>query len=355
MHEQSGKTDIRVFLGLFLGLVVVIGLVAVLKLDVTGRKGSGLGADFEYNIEQLAQIDPNLIIYEETAEPINIGLSSTHAIAVNAENIFYVAGDSAVRVFDYSGSLLDEMELAEEPRCLAVVGEAGQENLYIGFKDHAEVYDSSGKSIARWDSLGEDAVLTSIAVWEDNIFVADAGNRIVLRYDTDGNIINRIGAKDEDRNISGFVIPSPYFDLTVGRDGLLWVVNPGVHLIEAYTFAGDRELSWGEFSNGIEGFCGCCNPVNFAILPGNDPTGANDSFVTCEKGLTRIKIYDPEGVLIGVVAGPEQLIEGGKVEICDTPEECQIGGFDITVDFEGRVLVLDTIKNLVKIFTRIEE
>ena len=167
-------------------------------------------------------------------------------------------------------------------------------------------------------------------------------------------VARRIGEKDENRNIPGFVIPSPYFDLAVGRDGLLRVVNPGIHRIEAYTFEGDLEFSWGEFSSGVKGFCGCCNPVNFAILPGPDFSGADDHFVTCEKGLTRVKIYDPEGSFIGVVAGPEQLVEGGKVEICDTPAECQIGGFDVAVDASGRVLILDTIKNVVRIFSRIE-
>ena len=67
----------------------------------------------------------------------------------------------------------------------------------------------------------------------------------------------------------------------MASDGLLRVVNPGRHRIEAYTFDGDLEFSWGKVSVGIEGFCGCCNPVNFAIL-------SDGSFITCEKGLTRV-------------------------------------------------------------------
>ena len=48
--------------------------------------------------------------------------------------------------------------------------------------------------------MGQKALLTSIAVSKNNVFVADAGNRIVYRYDTNGNLINRIGKKDEERN-----------------------------------------------------------------------------------------------------------------------------------------------------------
>jgi len=187
--------------------------------------------------------------------------------------------------------------------------------------------------------------LTSIAVSKKDVFVADAGNRIVIHYDTAGNVINHIGKKDIDKNIPGFVIPSPYFDLAVGHDGLLRVVNPGRHRIEAYTFDGDLEFWWGQFSSSIEGFCGCCNPVNFAILE-------DDSFVTCEKALVRVKIYDPEGTFVGVVAGPEQFVEGGAAGVSEFGTGSQAGAFDVAVDAEGQIFVLDTIKNIVRIFTR---
>ncbi len=359
MCRRLGATDIRVFIGILIGLVVVIAIVAMLRLDTTGEKGSGLGTDFEYNLQQLAKIDPKLILYEESARPIETGFETAHAISIDSRGAIYVAGDHAIRIFNDGGKLLNEIELPDAPMNLAVESadeEGTSESLkvYVAMKDHVEVYNNAGKMLAKWQGPGDDAVLTSIAVSKDKVFVADAGNRIVLGYDTTGTIINRIGEKNEDRNIAGFVIPSPYFDLAVGRDGLLRVVNPGVHRIEAYTFEGDLEFSWGEFSSGVKGFCGCCNPVNFAILPGSDFSGADDHFVTCEKGLTRVKIYDPEGSFVGVVAGPEQLVEGGKVEI-DTPAECQIGGFDVAVDASGRVLILDTIKNIVRIFSRIED
>ena len=76
---------------------------------------------------------------------------------------------------------------------------------------------------------GEKAVFSSLAVYKDNVFVADAGNRIVYRYDLKGQLINLVGVKDKDNNNPGFVIPSPYFDLAVTSDGLLRVVNPGKH------------------------------------------------------------------------------------------------------------------------------
>jgi hypothetical protein len=354
MVYRSGASDNRAVIGIIIAIVCIVGVIAVLRFDATGKKGSGLGSDFKYNIEELSKIDPNLIIYKESATPINTGFSVTHAVAVDNKGAIYAAGDNAIRVFDDKGTKLNEIKMKAEPRCIAVQNEENTQTIYVGLKDHVEIY-KDGELLKAWQSLGDKAVLTGIAVSGENVFVADAGNRLVIRYDRDGNIINKIGEKDDSRNISGFVIPSPYFDLAVGRDGLLRVTNPGKQKIEAYTFTGDLEFSWGQYSNKVEGFCGCCNPVNFAILYGDDPSGGDDKFITCEKGLTRVKVYDNEGKFVGVVAGPAQLIEGGKAEVCDSPEECHLGGFDVAVDSSGRVIVLDTIKNIVRIYSSFEK
>ena len=340
MNTRSGTTNTKILIAVF--VAVVISILAIVKLDTTGKKGSGLGKEFTYDLTDLGKIDPNLILYEESAPAIVTGFSVSHAIAVASDGSIYIAGDKAVRIFAESGDLLGEIKLADTPACLTVADDG---KIYIGIKDHVEIYDGQGKRLATWQSLGDDAVLTSIAVSKKDVFIADAGNRIVHHLDTTGRLINRIGGKDKDRNIPGFVIPSPYFDLAVARDGLLRVTNPGQHRIEAYTFEGDLEFSWGGFSAGIEGFCGCCNPVNFAMLQ-------NENFVTCEKGLIRVKIYDPDGTFVGVVAGPEQLVEGGSSRISEFGPDSQAGGFDVAVNTSGRIFVLDTIKNVVRKFTR---
>jgi hypothetical protein len=344
MNRRNGTINIKIIIGVLITLAVVVAVVAVVRLDVVGSKGGGLGKEFKYDVNKMASIDPNLIIYEESAAAIKTGFSSTHGIAVDSKGSVYVAGDKAIRIFAQSGDRLGEIKLDDMPRCLTVTADG---TIYAGMKDHVELYDAQGQKQASWDSLGKDAILTSIAVSEDNVFVADAGHRIVIRYDTEGNIIIKIGRKDSIRNIPGFVIPSPYFDIAVPKDGLLRIVNPGHLRIEAYTLDGDIEFWWGQPSAALEGFCGCCNPVNIAVLP-------DGGFVTCEKGLVRVKIYNSEGSFVGVVAGPEQFGAGGKSSICMLPEECQTGGFDVAVDQAGRILVLDTVDNVVKVFTRVK-
>jgi len=344
MKNPSSATIIKYLTGLLIVGAIVIGIFALARFDATGRKGSGLGSEFAYDIEDLSHIDPNLIVCEQVGVSISTGFTNSRGIAVGTDGSIYVAGDKAIRVFAESGTLLNELGIENAPRCLAVADDG---KIYVGMNDHVEVFDANDKRLSSWQSLGDKAVLTSIAVFKNNVFVADAGNRVVLRYDTAGNLIKRIGRKDESRNIPGFVIPSPYFDLAVGPDGLLRVTDPGRHRIEAYTFDGDLEFWWGEFSTGIEGFCGCCNPVNFAVL-------TDGSFITCEKGLVRVKIYDAEGNFSGVVAGPEQLSMDGVTIICETPAEGKSGCFDVAVDRTGRILVLDTINNVVRTFVRVK-
>ena len=344
MKRQSGKADIKSLIGALIALTIVVAILAVARLDVFGGKGSGLSKEFSYDIAELARVDPNLILYEESAGPIATGFSDSRNMAVDSEGSIYVAGDRAIRLFAQNGDLRRQIELADAPRCIAV----GVDGLiYVGLKDHVEVFDAQGQRQASWDRLGPDAILTSIAATKDHVFVADAGNRVVIHYDVTGHLVNTIGKKDPERNIPGFIVPSPYFDLAMSGDGLLRVVNPGRLRIDAYTMEGDFEFSWGKPSMNIEGFCGCCNPVNIAVLP-------DGGFVTCEKGLVRVKVYDSQGRFEGVVAGPGQLNEGGEHTICLLPEQCQAGGFDVAVDSAGRVFVLDTMKNVVRTFVKVK-
>jgi len=344
MNGRSGKIDTNILVGVLVALAVVVGIVSVLKLDVVGNKGSGLSKDFKYDIAKLAYVDPNLILYEESAKPIGTDFTAARSIAVDSKGSVYVAGDKSVRIFTAGGDLASEINLGRTPGCLAVAADG---EIFVGLRDHVEVYDAQGRSLASWRSLGPNAILTSIGVSEPDVFVADAGNRVVVRYDREGNVVAQIGRKDPERNVPGFVVPSAYFDLAVSGDGLLRAVNPGRLRVDAYTFEGDFEFSWGRSSAKIDGFCGCCNPVNIAVLPGG-------GFVTCEKGLVRVKIYNSDGEFQGVVAGPAQLVRDGDVRVCDLPEECQSGGFDVAVDSAGRVYVLDTIKNVVRVFTRMK-
>ena len=308
-----------------------IVLAVVSTIGVGCGRVDPVGVDFGAVTAPPPVIAPELIHYEQTAS-FPVDMQQVHALAVGPDDRIYVGGDRSCRVFsnvDHAVQL--DIALQAEPTCLTVGGSEHSlpGHIYVGLKDHIEVFAADGTPVASWDSLGEKALITSIAIDEQDIFVADAGNRIVLRYDVSGNPIGRIGERDDIRKIPGFVITSEYFDLAVSpADGLLRVVNPRMLRIETYTFDGDLEQHWGEATPGVEGFFGCCNPIHFAMLP-------DGRFATAEKGAERVKVYGSDGRFESVVAGPDQL---------DTQAA------DLAVDSDGRILVLDPKARSVRIF-----
>jgi len=321
-------------------LAVVVSIVIVVRSATTKKKEANPRKAFIYDLEELCKTDPDLIKYEESGK-INTGFGEVSAITTDSRDQIYVAGDKSVRVFNSNGNTLSEMELTDVPQCLAVADDG---TIYVGMRDHVEVYDPGGVRKARWESAGKNTVLTSIAIFGNHVFVANAGGRVVLRYDSSGELIDRIGERDQERSIPGIVVVGPYFDLAVASDGLLRVANPGSQRMEAYTFDGDLELSWGKASNFIDGFAGCHNPVNFAILP-------DGRFVTCEIGLPRVKIYSADGVFESVVAGAELFPKSEEPLILEGKSDFQNRVLDVAVDSQGRILVLDPSEKLVRIFT----
>jgi len=334
---QNSRTTYRQ-ITIVIVITVVVAILAAVRISRQGRDGSGLGSEYRYDLSAMAYIDPAMILYEKTGKAIPTGMTQARSLAVDPSGLLYVAGDQAIAAFQTDGRIQYRFAVASAPRCLALDGES----IFIGMRDRVVITNRKGETVASGPILGGRALITAIALDDEHLYIADAGQRIVWCYDREGRLLRRIGGKDKERNIPGFVLPSPYFDLAMAPDGLLRVANSGRHQIEAYTARGDREFAWGEFGNNLEAFTGCCNPVSFAIL-------TDGRIVTCEKGLVRVKLYDTNGELLGVVAGPEQLTNG-EASICDTPAQCQRGGFDVAVDDAGRVYVLDTIKNVVRIF-----
>ena len=282
-----------------------------------------LDARFNYDISAYTHTDPALLLYTETGR-FPTGFREPKCLAVTGDTIL-VGGDKAIKAFDKTGNLQSTVNLPALPHAVTN-GEL------VAFKDR---FETTAENPIVSESFGAHAHFTAIAQTRDTIFVADAGNREILRCDLDGKVLSRI---------KGFAVPSPYFDLLAGADGLLWVANPGKHRIEAYTADGNLELSWGETGMDIENFCGCCNPVYFTRLP-------DGRFVTSEKGLNRIKIYSAAGKFLGVVAGVEHLVKDLELakQAC---ANCHIGfGFPIACDDASRILALDPATRDVRIFT----
>lgn len=323
-ERESRKTSI--FRHAWIAAMVLVCGAALWLLHIESRRPGGDSKNpYEYTIDEVyKKTDPVYLSYQEVGKII-VNARQLHGLAVGPQDRIYVTGDRNLFVLDGAGSII----LGEPANCVAV-GEDGK--VYLGMKDHVEARGNDLSEKARWRSLGDRAFITSIAVAADEVFVADAGNRVVWRFDKTGNL--RLRCESDPEVISGFIVPSEYFDVALAPNGELWVVNPGRQRVENYSYEGQLKSAWGKAAMAIDGFCGCCNPSHMAILP-------DGMFVTSEKGLPRVKVYSASGEFRCVVAGVEHFAEGTV-------------GLDLAADSRGRVLVLDPAMRAVRIFTKKE-
>jgi hypothetical protein len=299
---------------------------------------------FAYDLSHLSKTDQKLVHYHEVGR-ISALREDSRRLAIGPDDRLYVAAGNYVSLLDGQGSTISEIALSGPARCLTVAREG---EIYVGQRGHVEVFDRKGQRRATWDSPGARSWFTGLAISDNAVFVADAGNRIILRYDRLGKLISRIGERNRQRNIPGFTVPSPFFDIELHQDGLLRVNNPGRHRVEAYTVEGDFVLGWGRASAAIDGFCGCCNPINLALLP-------DGRFVTCEKGLPRVKVYAVDGTFESVVAGTESFPENARVAAGDSRSDMTRAGLDAAVDSRGNIYILDMVKGDIRVMARNSE
>ena len=316
-------------LGLVVLLVALAALagVAVLRMDTSADKGSGLGPAFSYDVSQWARTDTALVGYVESAV-IPTPLTEARAIAAGPDGRIYVGGSTSIVVFSESGAAVAAFTVDAPVLCLAIK----RRDLMVGTSRGIRVFDPLGTLIGDWELPSERSLPTSIA-WHSNLVaVADAGLRAVLVY-SPGSL---------DCRMEGFLVPSPYFDVAVDPSGRLCVVDPGRHRIEIRDWDGREVSAWNRTSLAIDGFSGCCNPSHIAFLP-------DGGLVTSEKGIPRVKVCGPDGELRSVVAGPESFGDRACAA-CSGPEQCSTGGNDIAVDRLGRILVLDSRMRAVRVF-----
>jgi hypothetical protein len=310
------------------GLVFLLVLFAVMSYDLFLKKDDNTANQYEYNLEKFKQVDSNLICYHETSQ-IKPNASKLYGIAIDKMDKIFITSDKKLLIYNRNGDSIQSFNIPDKAGCIAA-GAKGM--LYLGFKNHLEIWNSTGKLIKRWDDISGIPYVTGIAVDDSSVFVADAGNKIVYHFNMNGQLINQIGRKDPAKGIPGLFIPSPYFDVLIGQHNEIWVINTGRHSFESYTKDGELISIFTKTAMTIDGFSGCCNPTNVAML-------SDGSFVTSEKGIERVKIHSANGDFKCVVAAPNLFKEGTT-------------GLDLAVDSKDRIFVLDPEKGMVRIFEK---
>lgn len=305
---------------------VLLATALLLTPIASGQGLKDLGPRFELDLDSYRTTDPDQVLYRE-ADAMPLPIAAPRAIAAGPGGTIYAGGEKAAISLDMHGNERSRWTMPSPVTALAA-GPDGR--VYAGAAGAVYLLKPGDADPEPWTDLGERAVITSIAATSNRVFLADAGNRVVAVFDQEGKLLRFIGRKNKAKGIPGLIIPSPYFDVSLASGGDVWLANTGRLLVARFTEEGERREAWGEGGMNIEGFCGCCNPIHLAVLP-------DGRFATSEKSIPRVKVYAADGSFAGVVAGAESFHK----------EE---DGLDLAVDARGRLLVLDSMKAVIRVY-----
>lgn len=245
-------------------------------------------------------------------------------VDVDAEGRLYAVGDSVVKVFDADHGLAGQWPTARPGECVAVDPRG---RIWVGQREQVEIFSPAGERVDTWSDPGQLGLVTAIGFGARDVFLADATARWIRRYDGEGRLLNNIG--DQHRK-GGFHIPNGVVDFAVNDAGILHVANPGMHRVERYAVDGTLLGRFGRFDGrDPAGFPGCCNPTNLTV----DDQGR---VIVSEKAGPRVKVYDPEGRFLEVVAD----------DVFDPAAK----NMDLAVDSRGRLYVADTATLEIRVF-----
>lgn len=307
------------FFLIFLALVIV----AIIVFNYTSNRPNKVKENpYEYNIDEYKKVDPDLIKYKETRK-IKVALDDHAGLATFNGNI-YLASASELLIITPFGNRLEGFSIQSDARAVAVENE----RIAIAYKQQIEVFNYKGESLYKTPIVSDSSVYSSVAFLNNKVVVADAGKRRIYGFE-EGSLAFEIEGVSGAKNLNGFIVPSPYFEVAVNLENELWCTNPGMHALQQYNINGDLINSWDKISMEIEGFTGCCNPAQFTFL-------SDGRMVTSEKGLPRIKIYKKNGELESVVAAPSKF-KGNQ-------HAAEIGTID------ENIVALDFDREMIRIF-----
>ena len=263
---------------------------------------------------------------------LDSGLERLSGVAVDSSDRVYLVGTGGVRVTNAQGNLISSWPTCGPAKCAAVDAD---NRAYVALQNKIEKYDKDGKLLASWGTGANGSIalqiVSGIAVFGPNVYVADAGARCIERYDVTGDFIDDIGRRRAGSD--GMVCPSPFLDCAVDENGFLYVNNPGLCRVEKYDQNGERVGMWGNPGDKPEDFSGCCNPSNIALLP-------SGRVVTAEKVTPRVKVYDAKGVMLAYI-GPEYFSKMAE-------------GLDLAVNSKGDIYVVDPGANKLLVFSPVK-
>lgn len=223
---------------------------------------------------------------------------SLKAVTVSPAGKIYLGGDSFVSCYDKDLKLIWNVKTPTPITSLSNFGDT----IFASTIEQILVMNRAGKILNEWGPFEDSCIITSVSANMKFVAFADARNKMVFILDKGGEVKKMIG-----QNTGEFIIPSPYFDVALDNDNNLFVANTGNHRIETRTIDGVLKSYFGEAGIAPELFCGCCAPPHFALIP--------DGFVTAEKGINRIKIFNKKGEFVEFVNSKNNFVKSVPLDL----------------------------------------
>jgi hypothetical protein len=229
---------------------------------------------------------------------------SLKAVAVSREGNVFLGGDAWVACFDKDLKLLWKLITPKPVTALAVSGDT----LFASTQETIILINPKGEIKDEWGPYEDKSIITSVTANKSYVAYADAGNKIIIMLGKKGDLKTIIGTKGDP-----FIVPSPYFDVALNEDNILYIANTGNRRIEKRSVKGDLISFFGLPGTSPEAFCGCCNPAHFALT--------KDGFITAEKGINRIKIITNEGKFVEFVSSVNKFVPSTPLDLATADGE----------------------------------
>ncbi len=277
-------------------IVLILVFIGYMIFDLVLRKDT---------VQNIVQETGDSVISDQwiVERVFDCGKGKLKAVAVSEDGKIILAGESFIACYDPELNLLWETKTDSEVTAIA----CSSDKIYAARINAITVLNLGGIVIAEWGPYDEKTLITSVSANKDLIAFADAAGKSVYILDSGGEVRSIIGRSGEP-----FVIPSPYFDVALGKDNTLFVANTGNRRIERRKTDGTLIDYFGEAGLAPDSFCGCCNPAHFALY--------GDGFITAEKGVNRIKILDRNGEFIEFVSSVNSFHAPIPLDIAVSPK-----------------------------------
>lgn len=247
-----------------------------------------------------------------------------------------------IRVLDQTGKQQRKIDIQEVVPLQICAAEDG--TIFVGGEHRIAVIGRDGKirqKVKIVDIIpdtNDDTHVSGVAISDRFIFVAIGTGRS-LRATEDIVRLTR-DLKDPQLIIERQFGCCSHIDMAVFGDELL-VAENSRHRVNRFSFDGELLGRWGKRERtDITGFGACCNPVNFDLI--------GNTLVTAESGIGRIKAYSPDGQfkqLIGYV-DTTKFDKGSRIAAasCYIPVEVAPNG--------KRIFVMDVRANAIRVLEK---